>query len=85
MDTNGARLDQQRAAIGAAKAAGVERIAYTSVTRPTALNPEVVVPDHLGTEEHLRVSGVEWIMLRNNATQTCRSTRSGDRHRPGSS
>jgi NAD(P)H dehydrogenase (quinone) len=67
MDATGARLDPQRAAIGAARAAGVKLIAYTSVTHPTPDNPEVVVPDHLGTEEHLRASAVNWIMLRNNA------------------
>ena len=67
MDANGARLDPQRAAIDAARAAGVKLIAYTSVTHPTPDNPEVVVPDHLGTEEHLRASAVNWIMLRNNA------------------
>ena len=67
MDANGARLDPQRAAIGAARAAGVQLIAYTSVTHPTPDNPEVVVPDHLGTEEHLRASAVNWIMPRHNA------------------
>ncbi len=63
---DGARIANQRAAIDAAKAAGVDRIAYTSIPRPEADNPAGLVPDHAATEQHLRASGLEWTMLRNN-------------------
>jgi len=65
-DTVGSRVAAQRAAIDAAKSAGVERIAYTSVPRPDADNPALVIPDHAATEADLRASGLEWTMLRNN-------------------
>ena len=61
-----ARIANQRVAIDAAKAAGVDRIAYTSIPRPEADNPAGLVPDHAATEQHLRASGLEWTMLRNN-------------------
>ncbi len=64
-DVVGQRLDGHRAAIDAAKAAGVDRIAYTSIVRPEAGNPAGVVPDHIATEQYLRDSGVHWVMLRN--------------------
>ncbi|SHH54667.1 NAD(P)H dehydrogenase (quinone) [Jatrophihabitans endophyticus] len=65
-DAIGERVAHHRAAIDAAVAAGVERIAYTSLPRPTADNPAGVVPDHAATEEYLRASGLGWSMLRNN-------------------
>ncbi|WP_020500716.1 NAD(P)H-binding protein [Sciscionella marina] len=65
-DAVGARLDQQRAAIAAAADSGVGHIAYTSVPEPVPANPALVVPDHAGTEQALRNSGVRWTMLRNN-------------------
>ena len=65
-DAIGSRLDEQRSAIAAAAAAGVGRIIYTSVPDPVAANPALVVPDHAGTEEALRASGVRWTALRNN-------------------
>jgi NAD(P)H dehydrogenase (quinone) len=65
-DTVGARLDHQRAAIAAAAAAGVSHVVYTSVPRPTADNPALVVADHAGTEQALRDSGLAWTFLRNN-------------------
>ncbi|WP_031466712.1 NAD(P)H-binding protein [Sciscionella sediminilitoris] len=65
-DAVGARLDQQRAAIAAAADSGVGHIAYTSVPEPVPANPALVVPDHAGTEQALRDSGVRWTMLRNN-------------------
>jgi NAD(P)H dehydrogenase (quinone) len=64
-DQVGTRLEGQKAAIDAAVAAGVGRIAYTSVTAPSDSNPEFVVPDHLATEIHLFASGVEYTILRN--------------------
>ncbi len=65
-DTVGARLDQQVAAIQAAKAAGVGHVLYTSAPEPSAENPAVVNPDHLGTEQALQASGLTWTILRNN-------------------
>jgi hypothetical protein len=40
---SGSPVDRHRAAIDAARAAGVSRIAYTSVTQPVADNPALVV------------------------------------------
>jgi NAD(P)H dehydrogenase (quinone) len=65
-DAVGARVAHHRAAIDAAKAAGVQRVAYTSIPRPEAGNPAAVVPDHAATEQDLRDSGLEWVLLRNN-------------------
>jgi NAD(P)H dehydrogenase (quinone) len=65
-DAVGVRLDQQRAAIAAAAAAGVRRIVYTSAPDPVDDNPALVVPDHAGTEAALRDSGLQWTALRNN-------------------
>ncbi|KQY58620.1 NAD(P)-dependent oxidoreductase [Aeromicrobium sp. Root495] len=60
------RLEGHLAAIDAAVAAGVQRIVYTSVTRPEDANPAQVVPSHAATEKALRDSGVAWTLLRNN-------------------
>lgn len=65
-NTVGIRLDQQRTAIGAAVAAGVTRVLYTSIPNPVRENPAFVVPDHAGTETALRDSGMQWVALRNN-------------------
>jgi NAD(P)H dehydrogenase (quinone) len=62
----GHRVAQHRAAIDAAKAAGVRHVIYTSVPRPGPGNPVGVGPDHHATEEALRASGLAWTFLRNN-------------------
>src|SRR3712207_1112712 len=49
-DTVGERVAAQKAAIAAAVAAGVQRIAYTSAPNPSHSNPAFVVPDHRETE-----------------------------------
>jgi NAD(P)H dehydrogenase (quinone) len=64
-DTVGSRLDAQVAAVTAAREAGVQHVVYTSVTRPETDNPAEVVPDHAGTEQALRESGLGWTFLRN--------------------
>lgn len=64
-DAVGNRLDHQRAAISAARDAGVHRVAYTSIPQPTSANPALVVEDHRLTEKALRESGLAWTALRN--------------------
>ncbi len=62
----GQRLNQHRAAVQAAEAAGVSHVVYTSLTNP---GPESLVsfaPDHRGTEEALAASKVSYTILRNN-------------------
>jgi NAD(P)H dehydrogenase (quinone) len=64
-DDLGTRLEGQKAAIDAAKVAGVQRVVYTSAANPVADNPVAVAPSHRGTEEALQASGLGWIALRN--------------------
>jgi NAD(P)H dehydrogenase (quinone) len=52
-------------AIDAAKAAGVEHIAYTSYVGITRGDTAGRAADHQATEEALRASGLKWTMLRN--------------------
>jgi NAD(P)H dehydrogenase (quinone) len=61
----GRRVPQHVAAIEAAGAAGVGRIAYTSFVNPGETNPAIVSGEHRATEEALRTSGLAWTMLRN--------------------
>jgi NAD(P)H dehydrogenase (quinone) len=64
-DQIGVRVPGHKAAIDAAAAAGARSIAYTSGVNPSDSNPIVVAADHRATEEHLRLSGAGWTMLRN--------------------
>lgn len=66
LDRPGARLAQHRAAIAAAKAAGVTHIVYTSMPNPDG-SPIPFAPDHRQTEQALAESGVGWTVLRNAA------------------
>lgn len=60
----GKRVEQHRAVIEAAEAAGVEFIAYTSVLRAhTSTLP--VASEHKATEEILRAMGIPSVILRN--------------------
>lgn len=60
----GQRVHQHTAVIEAAKAAGVERLAYTSVLRAdTTSNP--LAPEHKATEQVLVSSGLPYTLLRN--------------------
>ncbi|HET7607215.1 MAG TPA: NAD(P)H-binding protein [Gammaproteobacteria bacterium] len=61
----GLRTAQHRAAIDAAKAAGVRHVVYTSGLRPEPPNPAVVAPSHYATEQALMQSGLAWTILRN--------------------
>jgi len=57
-------LAQHQAAINAAKAAGVERIVYTSQMAASADSAFAPMHDHAATEEMLRDSGMSWTALR---------------------
>jgi NAD(P)H dehydrogenase (quinone) len=60
----GKRVPQHRAAIEAAKAAGVKHITYTSFVGADPGNPAMVAADHRATEELLKVSGLDYTILR---------------------
>lgn len=64
LDGAGTRLRQHNAAVSAAKAAGVTRLFYTSMP-----NPEdsliTFAPDHLGTEEAIKATGLDYTIFRN--------------------
>jgi NAD(P)H dehydrogenase (quinone) len=65
IDGAGTRLRQHRAAVAAAKRAGVERIAYTSL--PDAATSSVsFAPDHLGIEQAIEATGLAALIFRNN-------------------
>jgi NAD(P)H dehydrogenase (quinone) len=64
-DRIGARVPQHRNAIQAAEAAGIRFVAYTSIPNPSEDNPGMVVPDHRQTEELIRASSLDWVILRN--------------------
>jgi NAD(P)H dehydrogenase (quinone) len=59
------RQKLQAAAVGAAKAAGVKRIVYTSLPHPDPGNAALLSADHYLTEEAIRRSGIEYTILRN--------------------
>jgi len=60
----GQRLPQHHAVVDAAKAAGVGRIVYTSL--PHADTSQLsLAPEHKGTEEYIRASGIPYTFLRN--------------------
>jgi NAD(P)H dehydrogenase (quinone) len=61
-----ARIAQHQAAIDAAKAAGAQLIAYTSIPTPDPeTNAATVTPDHAATEAAIIASGVPHAFLRN--------------------
>ena len=64
-DVLGRRAAQHRAAIEAAREAGVRHVAYTSYLNPVEENPAVITPSHRDTEKALRESGLAWTSLRN--------------------
>ncbi len=59
----GQRLAQHKAAVAAAASAGVKHAVYTSMPNPET-SPVVFAPDHLGTEQALKASGMSWTILR---------------------
>ena len=58
------RSEQHRAALDAARAAGVRHVIYTSGLKPEPPNPAVVAPSHYATEQALTQSGLDWTILR---------------------
>lgn len=58
------RLGQHKAAIDAAKAAGVKLIAYTSILH-TDISPLILTEEHRATEAYIKASGVPFVLLRN--------------------
>lgn len=60
----GQRLTQHKAAVEAAKRAGVKRIVYTSMPNPDR-SLISFAPDHLGSEEAVKASGIDYVILRN--------------------
>jgi NAD(P)H dehydrogenase (quinone) len=63
IDRPGRRLAQHQAAVAAAVSAGVKHAVYTSMPNPET-SPVVFAPDHLGTEQALKASGVSHTILR---------------------
>jgi NAD(P)H dehydrogenase (quinone) len=64
-DDLGRRTAQHRAAIEAARDAGVRHVVYTSYLNPVEENPAVITPSHRETEKALHESGLAWTALRN--------------------
>lgn len=64
IDRPGRRLAQHQNAVAAAVKAGVKHAVYTSMPNPET-SPVVFAPDHLGTEQALKASGIGWTILRN--------------------
>ncbi|MGH3703328.1 MAG: SDR family oxidoreductase [Agromyces sp.] len=61
----GGRVALHQNVIDAAKAAGVEKLVYTSAPRATTTSL-VLAPDHKATEEAIAASGVPAVIVRNN-------------------
>lgn len=63
IDVPGVRIKQHKAAVEAAKRAGVKRVLYTSMLNPErSLIP--FAPDHLESERAIEQSGLEFTILR---------------------
>jgi NAD(P)H dehydrogenase (quinone) len=60
------RLDDHRAFIDAAVAAGVRQVVYLSFVGASATSAFTLGRDHGATEQHLRASGLAWTFLRDN-------------------
>jgi NAD(P)H dehydrogenase (quinone) len=59
------RLARHKAAVQAAKDAGVGHIVYTSMPNPDAESPVPFAGDHRGTEEAIKATGIPYTILRN--------------------
>ncbi|HIZ34305.1 MAG TPA: SDR family oxidoreductase [Candidatus Ruania gallistercoris] len=58
------RLEEHRAFIDAAAAAGVRHVVYTSFLGASPTATFTLARDHAATEDHLRASGMDWTLLR---------------------
>lgn len=65
LDETGKRLRQHKTAIEAAVASGVGHIAYTSMPKPEPGNPVLFAPDHHGTEQAIKATGLPYTIFRN--------------------
>ncbi|WP_234185821.1 SDR family oxidoreductase [Shinella sp. NM-101] len=63
LDRPGKRLAQHKAAVAAAEKAGVRHILYTSMPQPDD-SRVTFAPDHLGTEEAIKATGIAYTILR---------------------
>lgn len=63
---NADRLDEHRAFVDAAAAAGVRHVVYVSFFGAAPDATFTLARDHAATEEHLRASGMAWTFLRDN-------------------
>ena len=61
----GQRVPQHQNVIDAAKAAGVQRVVYTSAPKATDTDL-ILAPEHKATEEYLVASGLDYTIVRNN-------------------
>lgn len=60
------RLRQHLSAVEAAVKAGVKHITYTSMQNPEHGSPIPFAPDHLGTEDAIKATGIAHTILRSN-------------------
>lgn len=63
LDRPGRRLTQHKAAVAAARKAGAKHILYTSMPQPDD-SRVTFAPDHLGTEEAIKATGIPYTILR---------------------
>ena len=63
---NEVRIANHRAAIDAAKKAGVKRVVYTSFTNPVPGSKFILAAPYVDTEAYLKASGLTYIILRDN-------------------
>ncbi len=61
----GQRLEQHKAAISAAVKAGAKRLAYTSMPNPEPGNAVILAPEHYGTEQAIKETGLPYTFFRN--------------------
>jgi len=64
LDGTDTRLKQHRNAVSAAVAADVKRLAYTSLPNPGS-SLLTFAPDHLGTEQAIKDTGLPYVIFRN--------------------
>ena len=61
----GQRFDQHKAAVAAAVKAGATRLSYTSMPNPEPGNAVIFAPEHFGTEQAIKETGVPYTIFRN--------------------